>query len=556
MAANLISLPDEFYALASPEKVLGDPRGTPAYAYCRSSDRKQAEEGRESLSRQLLVAHERARENGHFIPLELTYWDIWRGKDADRPAFQQLLYDVKENKRSDVIYIDQTDRLSRDRAVYYVLRHDLTRYGLVVHFATEEDELIRHIKLAFDEIELEKRRYRQVQANRARASKGHIVNKFAAFGYDLSDDKLTYVINAEKSVWVQQIFDWYVSGNSIKTITKLLNQFGILSPGGKQIWTPESIRGILRREVYKGTYIANRYERVWVWENGKQRQLGRKKPENEWISFPVPAIVSEEQWNLAQELLEKGRQKALRNSGRREWLLSGLLRCACGKSMLAKTGNRRQTLATGERKTYQTSFYVCWEYYERWSPEHCHRGSIAKGKLENYVLEACERLFMKPDLWVQHVEQPTELIERWQSHVLLCEKQLKEIDAQVVELLQLALEQRSPHIRELFNQKQTELEEQRERYKEQLQIARDRVRAAEDTASQREIIEGHLKQIQELGGIKGLPYDVKRAVLTRLIDEITVDPKEQWFEIKGTLSNKLERFQYTHEGVVVTISAR
>lgn len=555
MSVNLISLSDEFYALASPAKVLGDPTGQPAYAYCRSSDRKQAQEGKESLSRQLLVAHEKAKEDGYYIPLELAYWDIWRGKDADRPAFHQLLCDVKENKRSDVIYVDQTDRLSRDRAVYYVLRHDLTRYGLTIRFATEEDELIRHIKLAFDEIELEKRHYRQVQANRARATKGHVTNKFAAYGYDLSKDKLTYVINLETAVWVRQIFDWFVSGESIKKIARNMNGLGILTPSGKQIWPPETIRGILRREVYKGVYIANRYEKVWVWENGQQRQLHRMKPESEWIYLSVPELVSEEQWNLVQSILDDNKQKSVRNGKKREWLLTGLLRCVCGKSVIGRFASSSRVLASGEEMRYRHPMYVCWDYYSRWSPRYCTRGQLAKTKLEAYVIEACEQLFMKPDLWEQHFENPKDVIDRWRSHVELCEKQIREIDAQISELLELVLTQRSSRIREIFEQKQKELEEQRERYVEQLAIAQDRVNVAEEASTQRETIEKILQQIQALGGIASLPYEVKRTVLTRLIDEITLDTQERWFEIKGTLSNKLERFQYTSDGKVVSTSA-
>lgn len=555
MAINRISLADEYKVLAGPTKVLGDPLGQPAYAYCRSSDPKQAQEGRESLSRQLLVAHERAREDGYQIPLALVYWDVWRGKDTDRPAFHQLLCDLRDHKQSDVIYIDQTDRLSRDRAVYYVLLHDLTRYGLRVRFGTEEDELIRHIKLVFDELELEKRHYRQVQANRARATKGHIVNKFPAYGYDLSKDKTTYVINEDRAYWIRQIFDWFVSGKSIKKIVQELYEFGLPSPRGSKLWSPESIRQILRREVYKGVYIANRYAKVWVWENGKQRLLNDIKPEQEWIYLTVPALVPEDQWNLAQELLAENKLKAVRNGAKNEWLLSGMLRCSCGKSMITKRGKRRHVLASGQKKTYEHQFYVCWEYFERWNPAFCNKGQITKNRIEGYVLEACELLFMKPDLWEEHLEDPSELIERWQSHVDLCEKQIKEIDAQMDHLLQLVLEQRSDKMKELFTQKQRELEEQRDRYEEQLTIAQLRLSASQDTVSQREVIAEMLERIKELGGIASLPYEVKRIILTRLIDEITLDIKEQWFEIKGVLSDKLERFEYSTNGQVVSTSA-
>lgn len=554
MTDKAITLEDEFYRLAGGAQVLGDPNGEPAYLYTRSSSKLQAVEGSESLSRQLLVAHEKAKNDGRYIPLEMAYWDVWRGKDADRPEFLRLLSDLKTDTRSEVIYVDQTDRLSRSTAVYYVLLHDLIRFGITVRFATEEDELIRHIKLAFDEIELDKRRYRQIQANRARATKGHVISKYAPFGYSMSADNLSYLINEEKAPWIRQIFDWYVSGKSIKWIAKTMSNSGVPSPLGKRVWSPETIRGVLHKEVYKGVYIANRYERIWVWEEGKQKKIERIKPEHEWIYVPVPALVGEQQWEMAQHLLETNKKNSQRNAVKREWLLSGLARCACGCAIITKYKTNSYTLTSGERKDYRLTVYACWHNLQRWDPTHCDRGWISKPKLEKYVVAALEMLFLKPDLWEQHTDDQSDLMERSRSHVTLCERQLKEIDAQVEELLQLVLEQRSSRVRELFNQKQKELEGQRKGYEEQLRISQDRLKAAQETENQRETIEEVLREVQELGGIAGLPYDVKRIVLTRLVDEITVDTKEHWFEIKGVLGSSLERFSYTVDGKVVSTS--
>ena len=193
-----IKLEDEYKKIAGVQGILGDPSGAPAYLYCRSSDKKQAEEGRESLSRQLLFAHDQGKQRGYYIPLDMVYWDVWTGKDVDRPEFYRMLFDVKEDKRSDIVFIDQTDRLSRKTAVYYVLSYDLTRYGLEPIFEDEEDELIRHIKVVFAEQETIQRSYRQRQANRARAEKGYVTSRIAPFGRKFSEDKKHYLIDEEE----------------------------------------------------------------------------------------------------------------------------------------------------------------------------------------------------------------------------------------------------------------------------------------------------------------------------------------------------------------------
>ena len=51
----------------------------------------------------------------------MAFGDVWRGKDAERVEFRRLLTDIKHEKRSDLVYIDQTDRRARDTAgtMYY-----------------------------------------------------------------------------------------------------------------------------------------------------------------------------------------------------------------------------------------------------------------------------------------------------------------------------------------------------------------------------------------------------------------------------------------------------
>ncbi|MCB0143403.1 MAG: recombinase family protein, partial [Caldilineaceae bacterium] len=548
MTDTFISIEEEFERLVGTEQVLGDSQGEPAYLYIRSSSKLQAQEGRESLSRQLLFGHEKALQDGRYIPVDMAYWDIWRGKDADRPEFLRLLSDVRQHKRSDLIYIDQTDRLSRNTAVYYVLLHDLIRHGLSVRFESEEDELVRHIKLAFDEIELERRSYRQIQANRARATKGYITARFASFGYDLTKDKRSYVINQEQAYWVQRIFDWYTAGRSMRWIAKALNEHGLAPPRGGKTWQPQSIRKMLNNTVYKGTYIANRREQFWVWEAGKQKLVNRLKPEEEWIHVPVPSIVSEEKWDAAQELLSQNKRLSLRNGQKNEWLLSQLLRCVCGHLYSAYQHRQTKQLASGERKTYEWGVYRCSDMH-RVAQDSCNSKRISKNKIEPMILEALEQLISNVELWDTILDNKDDQNDRLQEHVVVYQKKIREIDAQLEELLQLVLAQRTATVRKLFLEKQGELEKQRSDFERQLNIAQERLDLAHQNANRREVAEAILADLRKLGGLSSLPFDEQRRLLTLLVDEIVLDTREQWFEIRGELN---ERFSYVSGDIVST----
>lgn len=549
MAEPIISLEDEFKQLVGHRKVLGDPTGTPAYLYVRSSSKLQAIEGKESLSRQLLFGHEQAKEDGMYIPLDMVYWDIWRGKDADRPEFLRLLFDVKAHKRSDIIYIDQTDRLSRNTAVYYVLLHDLTRYGLTVRFGSNDNELVRHIKLAFDEIELERRSYRQVQANKARATKGYVTVKFASFGYDLTEDKRSYVINKEQEVWVRQIFDWCAAGMPLRSIARALTEQGVPTPRSpRKGWDPSTIQKMLANPVYKGTFIANRRTTAWVWEGGKQRFVNGAKDESEWIYVDVPAIISEEQWDEVQRRLEENKRLSMRNGRKHEWLLSKMVRCVCGNCFSPFRYDNTIKSKAGVTRKVEKAFYRC-SGANRIGPETCTSKVITQEKLESMIIEAVEQLIFKVELWDEILDHKDDQQERLRQHVAVCKKQIAEIDAQLKELLQLVLEQRTSSMRELFLDKQRELEKRREECEVQMGISQDRLALTEEAGNRREVVEEILAKLQQIGGLSDLPFEERRRLLTLLVDEIILDSREQWFEIRGEIN---DRFSYTSGEVVLT----
>jgi site-specific DNA recombinase len=531
--ADIITLAEEFPQIAGSQGVLGDPLGEPAYFYARSSDKVQAREGAESLSRQLLFAHEKAKEDGRYIPLEMCYWDIWRGKDTERPQFHRLIMDVAKEKRSNLIYIDCTDRLSRNPAVYYVLLYDLTRYGLTIRFEKEEDELIRHIKLAFDELELEKRSYRQRAANRARATKGHVISKRPAFGYRLTDDHLSYEPKEPEAGWVKEIFHWIASGLSMYEVCGLLTKNEVENKKGV-CWKHGTLKAILTNPVYKGEYIASRFEVSWEFKDGKQHYVKRERPKEEWIIVPVPPLVSEEIWQIAQERLAENKKKSLRNAGKHEWLLSGLVKCRCGASY---TCQRKVHYQNG--KTYVYLRYRCANHYRPYNTSPCFRPSITKKKLEGNVLAALDRIFLEPPLWEKILEDDDQA-DFYQEHVKFHQEKIEELDRQMGELLQLALTNRTETARRLFNQKQLELDRQRQSHEEQLLLAKARLEAAEDKAVRFTRAKETIEHVKNLGGLSNLPFDLKRRLLVLIVDEIVLDTKEGWFEIKGALGGKFD----------------
>lgn len=68
-------------------------------------------------------------------------------------------------------------------------------------------------------------------------------------------------------------------------------------------------------------------------------EYGKIRPEEEWLKTEIPAIISLEQFEYAQSLLEQGRRRQTKVSFH-HYLLSGLVRCdRCGGTMTGKKRN-------------------------------------------------------------------------------------------------------------------------------------------------------------------------------------------------------------------------
>ncbi len=88
---------------------------------------------------------------------------------------------------------------------------------------------------------------------------------------------------------------------------------------------------MIKNPVYKGQFVAHRFEHVMV-ERPSEYGFPPKKtpreverPEDEWIIVPVPPIVSPELWQLANDVLKKNKQMEQANA-KHEYLLVGVLK--------------------------------------------------------------------------------------------------------------------------------------------------------------------------------------------------------------------------------------
>ena len=212
--------------------------------------------------------------------------------------------------------------------------------------ASAEDQLLVQFQGMIAEYERAQILERSRRGKRHRAQSGEVsVLSGAPYGYryirKTDEAPAAYaVIDAEARV-VQRVYAMYtVDGLSIGEIARRLNAEGIPTRKQSARWERSVVWAMLRNPAYRGvacsgkTRIAGRIRitRALRRRGGivSSQRLGHERPHEEWIEIPVPALVSEESFARAQELLPENKVRSRRRTITPS-VVQGLVSCQkCG----------------------------------------------------------------------------------------------------------------------------------------------------------------------------------------------------------------------------------
>lgn len=160
-----------------------------------------------------------------------------------------------------------------------------------------------------------------------------MINTTRFMGYD-KDKTGDLVINKAEAKIVRRIFEMYLSGEGCHRIAKILNDEGIKTITGSK-WHSSTIKGMLINEKYKGDFHIQKYYTPEGKRNHTVKNNGEVK--SFYVSENHPAIVSEEEWQQVQELMQYHKEQRNIQSGNKyqnRYPMSGMLICPhCGKSL-------------------------------------------------------------------------------------------------------------------------------------------------------------------------------------------------------------------------------
>src|SRR3954452_18511917 len=337
----------------------------PAAIYDRVSSDRQKENY--TIASQTAALIEYAEMNGYAVRAEWVFQDEgYSGANLVRPGLEALRDLAAEGEiRTALVY--SPDRLSRKYAYQVLLAEELSRCGVELVFlkapagTSPEDQLLVQFQGMIAEYERAQILERSRRGKRHKAHEG-VVNVLsgAPYGYRYmrkTDDSAAYyeVVESEAAV-VRMVFESYTQqGLSINAIARMLNERQIPTRTATTRWERSTVWGLLRNPAYRGRAFYGKTERRPRQRTPRplrQRQgmpsrnsASHERPREDWIEVPVPALVSEETFALAQEQLEKNKHHSPRHTIE-PTLLQGMLVCEQCGYVLYRTSTRtcKQTL--------------------------------------------------------------------------------------------------------------------------------------------------------------------------------------------------------------------
>jgi site-specific DNA recombinase len=518
-------------------------------AYVRVSTTNQVHA--QTIDQQLARVQEYIRSQGWLLSDEGIFRDDgFSGAVLDRPGLDSLRDRVRA-REFDRVVVTAPDRLARNYVHQMVLIDELARSGCKVEFTERpmsedpHDQLLLQIRGAVAEYERTLITERMRRGRQAKIRAGVMLPwTKRPYGFQLHPDRPrdpsgVQVEPAEAAI-VAEIFVAYArDGASLLSVTDRLYELGIPSPLGRPRWTPASLRGILTNPIYIGKVYSGRWHyRPPQIRRSATRPMGRPHassdvtpPETWTLVATIPAIVSEELFELVQRKLAQNQTFARRNNTTHQYLLRALV--SCGKCGYASVG----------RRNGRYGYYVCSSKHRGRGAEHCSSRHIPAQQLDDLVWQDVCDVLMHPDS-LEHALQrahgghwlPQELQARRenlrQARTALRQQIGRLTEAYLHEVIPLAEYERRRHELEDKDQSIAKQETQLDRE------ATNQIALATPCAG----LEDFCQRIQ--AGLDNATFEQRRRLVELLIDRVIVNDEEVeiHYVIPTTPASEVVRF--------------
>lgn len=347
------------------------------------------------------------------------------GTRADkRPSFMRMIKDAKLNK-FDLIITKDVSRFARDLedSIHYI--RELKSSGVGVFFENQalntfdpNAELVLNMLFNIAQEESRKISASVKFGYRKAIDKGHVLGSSNITGY--KKDNCSLVIVPEEAKLVRRIFELYATGEyGFHRLAKKLSEEGYVNKRGR-IYDKETLKRMIQNPKYKGFYRARTYEIL----DYRTKKRKKNSIENQIIykceDGSVPAIVSEELWDKANEVLN-ARIKGYANSN--YW--SGGVKYPFSSKIYCKEHNTNFQRSHGSRRKNRPT-WSCGLYLQ-YRLASCNSPIIAEKDLYNIFIKIMDTIISDKNHIIDNMLRIYDSIDKSNEY----DDELNEIDKQI-----------------------------------------------------------------------------------------------------------------------------
>ena len=318
-----------------------------------------------------LLRHEKTLlDMARKLNLNITeiYREIVSGETiAARPVMQLLLSEVEQGKWKGVLVME-VERLARGDTIDQGIVSQACKFSgtrIITPVKTydpsnEFDEEYFEFGLFMSRREF-KTINRRIQRGRiASVKEGKYISSVAPYGYDrikLKNEKgYSLKVNEEQAKVIRMIYNWYVYGDLLPDgskellgcvrIARKLDAMSI-KPMIKDTWSRTSIKDILENPVYNGKIRWQHRKEVKQIKNNVITITRPNAEEYILVDGIHEAIIEDETWIKAQEILKKRGKPPVPGSTVLKNSLAGIVYCGkCGTMMTRLAPNKKTAYDT------------------------------------------------------------------------------------------------------------------------------------------------------------------------------------------------------------------